>query len=112
MTPKSGLRPYLQQDIARRLDDIANAYPKYMNVTFDEANDYVIRYMRDTLLVMPKGVKIVRFEFNQSVLKCIEQLHSQQYGIGKHVESIDVSEDFTTFKVKFFEPIDWDIYGY
>lgn len=88
--------------------DIADTYPRHLNLSHDEANSYVLRVLRDKLRCMPAATKLVRLGYDQSTLSCIRQLTHINYGVGQSIESIATAEDFSSYLLRFLKPIQWN----
>jgi len=96
----------MEQSIVNRIRqlaedlDIAETYPKHINITFDEANEYVIKRLKD----VPLNASLVNVPYDQGLLNCLRGIQEKQVGLGKHILAIGVPKEFDHIAIKFDQP--------
>ena len=103
--------PVTRKDVISRPPegfDIADTYPKHLNISFEEADAYVLRQLKGQLQFMPVTTQLVRLGYDQTTFSCIKQLKHHNFGIGKSIESIIPIDDFSSYLLRFLEPIKWN----
>ncbi|ABY63179.1 hypothetical protein ST201phi2-1p353 [Pseudomonas phage 201phi2-1] len=84
--------------------DIAETYPKHINITFDEANDYAVKVLNAKLNGVPMAVVLVSVEYDQGLLNCLRGIMEQRFGMGEHILDIKVPKTLDRIIIKFDQP--------
>lgn len=96
--------------ILRSFDiDIADTYPKGINVTYREADEYVKRFFSRKFSCADWQTVYFSFDWDQSVITTIDRLIEANYGIGRIIEYTERKSNLTRFYIKFKTPVKWNI---
>lgn len=98
--------PHVIQNIRRLAEDldIAESYPRYMNISYAEANDYAIKHLSKKLKGCPMAVVLVSVDYDQGLLNCLRGIKEQRLGLGVHITSINVPKTLDRIAIKFDRP--------